>query len=208
MLQTQAIEPGTLSLLKQLMGLSSLSDFYLVGGTALALKYHHRLSIDLDLFTSKEFNKDLILSQLEESFGENFKYENARAQWAIFCFINNIKVDIIHYKHEQIAAPELVDVIRLYNSLDIMAMKVNAILGRGKKKDFWDMAELLQHFTLEECITAHSKKYPSQQILISIPNALTYFQDADESEDPMSLKGQTWDSVKKSIQKKVSDYLK
>jgi hypothetical protein len=88
-----------------------------------------------------------------------------------------------------------------------MAMKVNAILGRGKKKDFWDMAELLNHYTVAECIDAHSRKYPSQQILISIPNALTYFADADESEEPVSLKGQTWPSVKKSIQKKVKEYL-
>lgn len=68
------------------------------------------------------------------------------------------------------------------------------------------MAELLKHYSIVECIEMHSKKYPSQQILISIPNALTYFVDADESEEPISLKKQTWPSVKKFIQKKVSDY--
>lgn len=208
MLQAQAIEPGTLSILEKLMGLSSLQDFYLVGGTALALKYGHRLSVDLDLFGNKDFNKEFILSQLTQTFGEQFMYENTRAQWAIFCYIYNVKVDIIHYKHDQIAKAEVLDNLRLYNSLDLMAMKVNAILGRGKKKDFWDIAELLQHYTIDDCIEAHSKKYPSQQILISIPNALTYFMDADESEEPMSLKGQTWASVKKAIQQKVKEYLK
>ncbi len=208
MLQAQAIEPGTLSILEKLMGLSSLQDFYLVGGTALALKYGHRLSVDLDLFGNKDFNKEFIISQLTQTFGEQFMYENTRAQWAIFCYIQNVKVDIIHYKHDQIAKVEVLDNLRLYNSLDLMAMKVNAILGRGKKKDFWDMAELLQHYTIDDCIEAHSKKYPSQQILISIPNALTYFVDADESEEPMSLKGQTWASVKKAIQQKVKEYLK
>ena len=208
MLQTQAIEPGTLSILERLMELSSLKDFYLVGGTALALKYGHRLSIDLDLFSNKGFNKEFILSQLTQTFGDHLMYQNTRAQWAIFCYVHNVKVDIIHYQHPQIAAAEIFGKLRTYNSLDLMAMKVNAILGRGKKKDFWDMAELLQHYTISECIEAHSKKYPSQQILISIPNALTYFVDADESEEPVSLKGQTWASVKKSIQKKVSEYLK
>ena len=135
-------------------------------------------------------------------------YENTRAQWAIFCYIQNVKVDIVEYKHNQIADAEILGNLRLYNSLDIMAMKVNAILGRGKKKDFWDIAELLQHYTIAECIEAHSKKYPGQQILISIPNALTYFVDADESEEPLSLKGQTWATVKKSIQQKVNEYLK
>ena len=113
---------------------------------------------------------------------------------------------MVHYKHPQIASEEILSKIRLYNDLDLIAMKINAILGRGKKKDFWDIAELLQHYTIAECIEAHSKKYPSQQILISIPNALTYFADADESEDPISLKGQTWLSIKKAIQQKVNDY--
>ena len=208
MLQTQTIEPRALSILEKLMGLSSLQNFYLVGGTALALKYGHRLSVDLDLFGNKNFNKEFILSQLTETFGEQLMYENTRSQWAIFCYIQNVKVDIVEYKHNQIADAEILGNLRLYNSLDIMAMKVNAILGRGKKKDFWDIAELLQHYTIAECIEAHSKKYPSQQILISIPNALTYFVDADESEEPLSLKGQTWATVKKSIQQKVNEYLK
>ena len=208
MLQTQTIEPRALSILEKLMGLSSLQNFYLVGGTALALKYGHRLSVDLDLFGNKDFNKEFILSQLTETFGEQLMYENTRAQWAIFCYIQNVKVDIVEYKHNQIADAEILGNLRLYNSLDIMAMKVNAILGRGKKKDFWDIAELLQHYTIAECIEAHSKKYPGQQILISIPNALTYFVDADESEEPLSLKGQTWATVKKSIQQKVNEYLK
>jgi len=45
-------------------------------------------------------------------------------------------------------------------------------------------------------------------LLIFIPHAITYFTDADESEEPVSLHGQTWDSVKKFISQKVSDYLK
>ena len=171
MLQTQTIEPGTLSLLEQLMDLPSLQEFCLVGGTALALKYGHRISVDLDLFCNKEFNKEQIVTELMKTFGENLLYENTRASWAIFCYIHNVKVDIIHYKHLQIFTTEVEDGCRLYHSLDLMAMKVNAILGRGKKKDFWDMAELLQHYTITECIEAHSKKYPNQQLLISIPNA-------------------------------------
>jgi hypothetical protein len=43
--------------------------------------------------------------------------------------------------------------------------------------------------------------------LISVPQAITYFEDAEESEDPVSLKGQTWEKVKKAIQKKVEQYL-
>lgn len=45
-------------------------------------------------------------------------------------------------------------------------------------------------------------------LLISIPQALTYFADAEESEAPVSLKGQTWEGVKRFIQQHVNEYLK
>ena len=101
----------------------------------------------------------------------------------------------------------VIDGIRMYGSADIAAMKIQAILGRGKKKDFWDLAELFNYFSLDDIIQFHTNKYPSQQLLISIPYALTYFTDAEESDEPVSLKGQTWEKVKSIIQKKVSEYL-
>ena len=113
----------------------------------------------------------------------------------------------MHYPHPLISAIEIIDCIRMYADKDIIAMKLNAILGRGKKKDFWDIHELLEHYSLEEMITFHDLKYPSQNLLITIPQAVTWFEDADESEEPISLKGQNWEMVKKVIQQKVSDYL-
>jgi len=76
------------------------------------------------------------------------------------------------------------------------------------KKDFWDISELSYHYTITDCINFYNKKYSNHQLLISIPHALTYFADAEESEDPVSLKGQTWKNVKKHIQYKVNEYLK
>ena len=86
-------------------------------------------------------------------------------------------------------------------------MKIQAILGRAKKKDFWDLHELLQHYSLEKIMDWHKHKYPNQMLAISIPHAITYFSDADETEAPVSFKNQTWTDVKKGIQKAVRDYL-
>ncbi|MCK5372178.1 MAG: nucleotidyl transferase AbiEii/AbiGii toxin family protein, partial [Cyclobacteriaceae bacterium] len=93
MLYQKAVEPNTLSLLKKLQQIPELYSFYLVGGTALALKFGHRISIDIDLFGEK-FNKELIINALQEEFSANFIYENTPNKWAVFCYINNIKVDI------------------------------------------------------------------------------------------------------------------
>jgi predicted nucleotidyltransferase component of viral defense system len=178
MLQYSTVEPRTLDILRQLIQIPELKNFYLVGGTALALYYGHRKSIDLDLFSAVDFQNDEILPALEKIPG--FAYSNI---------------------HNPVG-------IRIFNVRDIIAMKISAVLKRAVKKDFWDISELLYHFTIEDFINFYNSKYPNQQLLISIPQALTYFADAEESEEPSSLKGQTWKGVKKHIQQKVNDYLR
>lgn len=75
MLQKQTVEPRTLDLLMKLMKLPVLSDFLLVGGTALSLQYGHRISVDLDLFSTIEFDNKTIVSALEKEF-PGFTYRN------------------------------------------------------------------------------------------------------------------------------------
>jgi hypothetical protein len=89
-----------------------------------------------------------------------------------------------------------------------MAMEIQAILGRGKRKDFWDIAELLRHHSLEEMIVCHKANYPNQMLGISIPQALIYFTDADKSEEPLTIKPIRWDDMKSLIKEKVREYLK
>ncbi|TAE80734.1 MAG: hypothetical protein EAY81_10245 [Bacteroidetes bacterium] len=207
MLQTQTVEPRTLSLLREIMELPFLQQGYLVGGTALSLVYGHRVSIDLDIFINEEWDKETLLKKLSSHFKNRLQLEGSSAKWAIFCFIDGIKVDFINYPHEKIAAPNIIEGIRMYHTDDIVAMKINAILGRGKKKDFWDIAELTKYYSLQEMMKLHTKKYPTQLLLISIPQVLIYFTDADENEDPISLNGQTWEGVKQTIRKAVREYL-
>jgi len=208
MLHIETVEPRTLSLLNELMALPSLHSFSLVGGTALALRYGHRSSEDLDLFFHQKFDQLLVINSLETTFTDRFAYKQQQTQFGIFCFIDDIKVDMVHFPHLPISAIEVVDGIRFYSNADIAAMKIQAILGRGKKKDFWDLFELLQHYSLQQIIDWHKQKYPSQMLAISIPHAITYFVDSDDSETPVSFKKQTWESVKKGISNEVSDYLR
>ena len=189
------------------MAIPELGNFYLVGGTALALHFGHRKSIDIDLFSDQAFDNSSLIGPLENSF-PSFTYRNTHNPIGLFGFINDIKVDFVkHHYHPWIASPMIADGIRLASLDDIAAMKIAAILKRGVKKDFWDIAELLQHYSVADFITHYTRKYPSQQLLISVPSAMTYFDDAELGEDPVSLKGETWEGVKKFIRKKVSEYL-
>lgn len=125
MLQTQTIEPGTLDVLKRLMETPELSDFVLVGGTALSLLYGHRLSIDIDLFSTKDFDKEIIVKALGQSFS-GFSYTGLQNPIGIFAFINDIKLDLVkHHQHPLIAQPIINSGIRLISIPDIIAMKVN-----------------------------------------------------------------------------------
>lgn len=205
MLQKHTVEPTTFAILEELMQLVELRDFLLVGGTALSLHYGHRLSIDLDLFTTKDFDQDELVALLREKFDGFQLLSNNNI--GIFGFINDVKVDFVSYQSPLLNKPLVIDEIRMISIEDIIAMKVNAVFKRAVKKDFWDIAELLQHYTIDQFITFYEQKFPGQQLMISVPAALIYFNDAEESPDPVSLKGQTWQSVKSMIQEKVRDFL-
>lgn len=208
MLQTQTVEPHTFSLLNQLMAIPQLEEFCLVGGTALSLKYGHRKSIDLDLFSENNFENEKIITILRNEFGDNYQLESDINRFGIFCYLNGIKVDIVKHQHPLIGEVETIDGIRMYSTPDIAAMKIKAILGRGKKKDFFDLYELLDHYSFDEINKFYEAKFSEHRLLISIPEAVLYFDDANDSENPDSLKKLTWNKVKKGIEKKVRDYLK
>lgn len=202
-----AVDENTFSLLNHLMSIPSLEDFSLAGGgTALTLRHQHRISVDLDFF-GKSFDKELILKKLIDDFGTKIEYERSPSDWSLFCYIDGIKVDILKYDHPLVKPIEPLDTINLFSNEDIAAMKVNAILGRGTKKDFRDIYELLHHFSLSDIVSFHKIKFPQQMLLISIPQALAYFEDAENTPEPISLKNQNWKEVKETIQKHISNYL-
>jgi hypothetical protein len=74
------VRPSTFKLIQQLQALPELGEFYLVGGTALALQLGHRNSIDIDLFTKNDFTPESLLKFLEPTFskvGYNLIYPRA-----------------------------------------------------------------------------------------------------------------------------------
>ena len=190
------------------MEIPELKGFSLVGGTALSLLYGHRISDDLDLFSHEKFENQIVIKALTKKFGKDFVVEEKPPHFGIFCYIEDVKVDIIRHPHPLIGPINEIEGIRFFSTEDIIAMKVQAILGRGKKKDFWDIAELLGNYSVADFFRFHKEKYSSQNSLITVPQAITYFGDAEESEEPVSLKGQTWKSVQRVIKGKVREYLK
>ncbi|HPB53120.1 MAG TPA: nucleotidyl transferase AbiEii/AbiGii toxin family protein, partial [Saprospiraceae bacterium] len=189
MLQTQTVEPGTLDLLKKCMELDALQPFTLVGGTALSLQYGHRMSIDLDFFGNVNFLDDKLISEQFASIG-NAELVNQSSVMLGF-FINEIKVDIVKYKYDFIEKPITEGIIRLAHPKDIGAMKLAAISGRGKRKDFYDLYYLLRDYSLEDLISFNKKKFPDSNEMIII-KSLGYFDDADLDQQPILMEQVSW----------------
>lgn len=202
MLSLRTIEPHTLELLKALMQEPALCELRLVGGTALALQYGHRSSIDLDLFGKIDIDGYELQSILNK-YGV-LKIENETTIIHQY-YIDNIKVDVVNYPFDWISAAIEDDGVRLASPVDIAAMKVNAIEGRGTKKDFIDMYILLQHYSLKEIITFYQQKYPNYSTFRAI-RSLTYFGDAEDQFMPRMFIEDTWEDMKRYISNQVKLY--
>ncbi len=196
MLSIQTIHPNTLELLKQLASQPELSQTRLVGGTALALQYGHRQSIDLDFFGVLPEDKEELLEMMSRV--GNMIVTN-RTKMIVQAVINQVKVDFVDYsRYPWIDEPVQGDGFVLASDKDIAAMKVNAIIGRGTRKDFIDLFVLLQHYSLTEIMAFYKQKYPEfseYRALLS----MTYFEDAEMQDMPKMFIDTSWEEMKKAI---------
>lgn len=203
MLSIQTIHPNTLELLKQLASQPELSQTRLVGGTALALQYGHRQSIDLDFFGVLPEDKEELLEMMSRV--GNMIVTN-RTKMIVQAVINQVKVDFVDYsRYPWIDEPVQGDGFVLASDKDIAAMKVNAIIGRGTRKDFIDLFVLLQHYSLTEIMAFYKQKYPEfseYRALLS----MTYFEDAEMQDMPKMFIDTSWKEMKKAIIMAVKAY--
>ena len=156
MLQTQTVVPDLLELLKKIMSEELFSDFNLVGGTSLSLQIGHRNSIDIDLFGNSAIDEVLFIEKLN-TFGEVQVIQATKN--ILITQINDLKVDFVNYKYPLLQNSLHIENIRMLSTADIAAMKLNAIAGRGSKKDFIDLYFLLDHFSLPQIFNFYDKKF-------------------------------------------------
>jgi len=203
MLSYQTIHPNTLELLKRLMAEPLFERTRLVGGTALALQFGHRSSIDLDFFGSIEENTDLTTEVLER-IGPTISGKcSARIKTYRVC---GVKIDFVGYdRYTWIDVPVLEDGLRLASPKDIAAMKVNAVLGRGTRKDFVDMYFLIQRYGLDQVMQFYKAKYPEHSEYRAMLS-LTYFEDAEQNPMPEMFVDVSWEEMKQDILKAVEVY--
>lgn len=205
MLSIRTILPDTLELLKQLSAQPELQGMRLVGGTALALQYGHRQSIDLDFFGHLQVSMDDIVLMAHRLGSVTITNQSSTI---LQMELNGIKVDVVNYRcYDWIDAPIVEDGITLASPKDIAALKINAIEGRGTRKDFVDVYLLLQHYSLAQILDFYKQKYPEHSEFRALLS-LTYFDDAETQPMPKMLIKDTWEQMKSSIAAVVKLYAK
>lgn len=167
MLYTGSVSPLLRQALDGIMQIDSLSDFRLVGGTALALQIGHRRSVDIDLFSDKQdFQYDFlklhddVKEKLKGSFqteekevnkyGVSFKLVNTKGE--------KIKTDIYKWPFSFMKAPLREEKIRMAHLDDIVAMKLEAISDRNNYRDYVDISFLSERYTLSEMFDLYVKR--------------------------------------------------
>lgn len=201
MLCLNAIDPTALALLKRIQTLPVLANTRLVGGTALALQLGHRVSVDLDFFGEWDYSTDL--RTVFRGLGRAQKQSGTPDGRLQFFFVDGVKVDCVAYGEHPWLEPAVEEGgIRLAGVKDIGAMKINAITNRGSRKDFVDLARLLEDWPLEEIFRWYAAKYRDANPVLAL-RSLSYFADAEAEPMPRMLVGFDWTAAKRKISQAV-----
>lgn len=197
MLFKETVETSTLELLKSIMLDTAFDSFYLVGGTALSLMIGHRKSIDLDLFTSNSFDTQELIDHLRLKYKFELDYVSKNT---VKGELRGVQLDFITHQYPLIEEVIEVEGFRIATSLEIAAMKLNAITSNGTRiKDFIDIAFLSSYYTLNTMLKAYETKYKSNKIIAL--KSLTYFSEINVYEPIiyLSQKPVSWSIIENRI---------
>lgn len=197
----------------QLMNAQEFEKFRLVGGTALSLQIGHRESIDIDLFSDVDYG-EIDFLDIERYLKSNFQYVDYLSDMipgiGKSYFIGNnkdnlIKLDVF-YTDQFIKPAYLADSIRMATIEEIIAMKLDVVQRGGRKKDFWDLHELFNFYSVSEMLVFHELRYPYSHEKDLIIRNFTDFSISDDEFNPICYKGKYWEFIKEDIEVNVEKY--
>ena len=202
-LQYQTVKPILRSTLDRLMEIEEFAPFRLVGGTSLSLRYGHRMSDDIDLFTDAEYGS-LDFHRLQEILRKEFPYCQGDCGdvvgFGASYIVGNSKEDCVKldlfYTDPFIRPMEVFGSIRMAAVEDIVAMKMDVVSRGGRKKDFWDLHMLRDHYSIEQMLSLYEERYPYGATREECTSGLTNFLVADAEPDPICLQNKIWQLIK------------
>ena len=205
----ETVSPLLLDSLQKLMHHPAFGRFYLVGGTSLSLQRGHRLSVDIDLFTDIPYGQ-IDTVGIHDALLELFPYtdrteELQHTQMVYSMYVGNswdecIKLDIC-YDESPIFPLLKVDGLRLASEKEIAAMKMQTITqSEQRRKDFWDIHDLLETYSLTEMKDWCLQRYPWIATDADIRNAFMRMNMMSDCTEENCLKGKYWEFIVEDLQ--------
>lgn len=193
----ETLAPETRRVLEKISTLIFPKDFYLVGGTALALHLGHRESIDLDFFSPQDFS----LEKLKKAVAVLGRYRLTNEEaGTLDGMLDDVKLTFIRYEYPLLFPFVDWQGVELADERDIACMKIDAVSSRGSKKDFVDIYFLLEKYSLAELLSFFERKYSHIEYnKLHLLKSLAYFDDAEEDVMPKMLKDVSWGTVKARV---------
>ncbi len=188
-----------------------LEDFYLAGGTALALLFGHRISVDLDFFSQKN---TLGFSERQRAVADLISLRaqiEEEKEGTVHIRCQNTHVSFFRYAYPLLRPTTRWEGLQIAHPEDIALMKMGAIIGRGSKKDFFDLYVLLHEggLSLPKLFRRSKKKFEgSRDFQLQALRAMVYFDDAEREPDPRLIKKLSWPEVKRFFEREVRSHLK
>jgi hypothetical protein len=174
--------------------------FYLAGGTALALQLGHRESADFDFYSLRHFDGERFLVQLRDAAKRVELVQMNTDTLILKC--EGVMVSLFYYPYPLLESLlDLGDVL-VASVEDIAAMKLVAIIQRGRHRDFIDLHRMLESLSLESMLKLAQHKYREFNPYLAF-QALVYFEDAEAEMSPRAKQGNAWQAVKKLLVSEV-----
>lgn len=199
----EALTPVTIQAFRRVANLPFIEQFYLAGGTGLALHLGHRFSVDIDFFSPDTSavgpdQRDALRILLNDpSMAITYDIDGTFvATW------HEVGVSFFRLVlYPLVTEPLLLEGVRLARLEEIGAMKLAAIIGRGTRKDFIDLYFILQAISLEDVFKVASIKYAQMHSFpVSAVRAMAYFTDAEALPMPRMLDRTPWPKMKKFLE--------
>ncbi len=140
-------------------------DFYLAGGTALALLIGHRESVDLDYFTPNEIATETLFNEIVSALPSRQCQKTFEAPNTLWLTIDGVKLSFIQRKQPLLEAVRQVDTFRLASLADITVMKLAAVCGRDEYKDYFDLSYLAEKTDVRSWPTWWNEVAPESDVL-------------------------------------------
>jgi hypothetical protein len=201
----ESLTPKTRQAFRRAAELPFIHEFYLAGGTGLAIHFGHRYSVDLDFFSQHYEVDDRVRQIVKSHFADPTLITKNDANNTFVCEWRGVGLSLFRLQpYPLILTPSEADGIRIASVEDIGAMKLAALVGRATRKDLVDLYFILKQIPIRKLYEIAAQKYAGvRDFAITTRRGLGYTRDAEETPMPRMIKKVKWETIREFLEQQA-----